>query len=84
MRLYLQTSPSIDGYPRFFHLFLQEDLIDGWTLIKESGRQGLSGKITKIHFDDRDQALNALIKARDAQIKRGYRLVFAKGDHGPA
>ena len=84
MRIYLQTPPTADGYPRYYHLFLQEDLIDGWTLIKESGQQGASGRVTKIHFSDRDHALAALIAARDAQIKRGYRVVFIKGEQAPA
>ena len=84
MRIYLQTAPNIDGNPRFFHLFLQEDLIEGWTLVKENGIQGSSGKITKIHFTDHDQALTALIKARDSQIKRGYHVVFMRGEQAPA
>jgi len=84
MRLYLQTPPTADGYPRYIHLFLQEDLIDGWTLVKESGRQGASGKVTKTHFHDHEQAMNALITTRDAQIKRGYRVVFIKGEQRPS
>jgi len=84
MRLYLQTPPAADGNPRFYHLFLQEDLINAWTLVKETGRQGVSGKVTKIHFDNHEQAMEALIKSRDAQIKRGYRVVFAKGEQRPA
>lgn len=83
MRLYLQTPPTADSYPRYFHLFLQEDLINGWTLVKESGQQGASGKVTKIHFDDHEQAMTALLKSRDAQIKRGYRVVFIKGEKVP-
>jgi predicted DNA-binding WGR domain protein len=84
MRIYLQTPPKIDGNPRYSHLFLQEDLIDGWTLVKENGIQGSSGKITKIHFTDHEQALTALIKARDSQIKRGYHVVFMRGEQAPA
>ncbi len=84
MRIYLQTPPKTDGNPRYSHLFLQEDLIDGWTLIKETGIQGSSGKITKIHFADHEQALTALIKARDSQIKRGYHVVFMRGEQAPA
>lgn len=83
MRLYLQTPPTADNYPRYFHLFLQEDLINGWTLVKESGQQGSSGKVTKIHFDDHDQAMTALLKSRDMQIKRGYRVVFINGEQRP-
>ena len=84
MRIYLQTAPNIDGNPRYSHLFLQEDLIEGWTLVKENGIQGSSGKVTKVYFEDHDQALEALIKARDSQIKRGYHVVFMRGEQAPA
>lgn len=84
MRIYLQTLPDTDGNPRYFHLFLQEDLIDGWTLVKESGIQGSTGKVTKKHFNDRQEALEALIKSRDSQIKRGYHVVFMRGEQAPA
>jgi predicted DNA-binding WGR domain protein len=84
MRIYLQTPPGTDGYPRYYHLFLQEDLLEGWTLVKESGRQGSSGRITKLHFADHDQAMAALLAARDAQLKRGYRVVFIRGEQAPA
>ena len=84
MRIYMQTPPRADGNPRYYHLFLQEDLIDGWTLVKENGLQGSSGRVTKIHFKDREEALTALIKARDAQVKRGYHVVFVKGEQAPA
>jgi predicted DNA-binding WGR domain protein len=83
MRIYLQTSPHADGNPRYYHLFLQEDLINGWTLVKENGQQGSPGRVTKIHYNDREEALAALIKARDAQIKRGYHVVFIKGEQAP-
>jgi len=84
MRIYLQTAPNIDGSPRYSHLFLQEDLIEGWTLVKENGIQGSSGKVTKMYFENHDQALAALIKARDSQIKRGYHVVFMRGEQAPA
>jgi len=83
MRIYLQTPPNSDGNPRYFHLLLQEDLIDGWTLVKENGVQGSSGKVTKIHYPSHDQALAGLIKARDSQIKRGYHVVFMRGEQAP-
>lgn len=83
MRIYLQTPPGIEGPPRYYHLFLQEDLLHGWTLVKESGRQGSSGRVTKLHFDGRDQAQVAMIKARDDQLKRGYHVVFVKGEQAP-
>ena len=83
MRIYLQTPPSSDSAPRFYHLFLQEDLLEGWTLIKESGHQGSAGRLSKLHFDDREQALSAMLKARDDQIKRGYQVVFIRGEQAP-
>ena len=83
MRIYLQTPPNPEAPPRFYHLFLQEDLIGGWTLVKESGSQGASGRVTKLHFEDRERAEAAMMTARDAQIKRGYRVVFVKGEPRP-
>ena len=84
MRIYLQKPPTVDSQPRFYHLFLQEDLINGWTLVKESGYQGSSGRVVKSHYNNHDEALTALLKARDAQLKRGYRVVFIKGEQAPA
>ncbi|MBD3671585.1 MAG: WGR domain-containing protein [Gammaproteobacteria bacterium] len=80
MRIYMQTPPAPDRPPRFYHLFLQEDLLEGWTLVKESGNQGASGRLQRQHFGSREDAQEALVKARDAQIKRGYRVVFSQGD----
>ena len=80
MRLYMQIPPSDAGAPKFYHLHLQEDLLEGWTLIKESGYQGAAGKVTKEYYQGRDQAVEALIKARDRQSSRGYRVVFAQGE----
>ena len=81
MRIYLQTSAAPNQPPRFCHLLLQEDLLDGWTLIRESGSQGKAGRIKKQHFEDRDQAETALIMARDDQLRRGFRVVFSQGNH---
>ncbi|MBT3197371.1 MAG: hypothetical protein HN344_06580, partial [Gammaproteobacteria bacterium] len=40
MRIYMQTPPLEGVPPRFYQLQIQEDLLDGWTLIRESGIQG--------------------------------------------
>lgn len=81
MRIYMQMPTVEDRPPRFYHLHLQEDLLEGWTLVRESGYQGYAGKVRKDHFASRDQAMEALMQARDSQIKRGYRVVFAQGDN---
>jgi len=80
MRIYLQTPPGSENAPRYHHLLLQKDLINGWSLVHESGRQGSPGRVTKKHFDEREAGVAALINARDAQLKRGFRVVFVKGD----
>ncbi|VAW74774.1 hypothetical protein MNBD_GAMMA12-3394 [hydrothermal vent metagenome] len=80
MRIYLQK-PSIDGKsPRFCHLHLQEDIINGWMVIIEAGQQGLAGRISRSHFEQHDDALQALMKSKDTQISKGFRIVFAQGE----
>ncbi len=81
MRIYMQTAQMGDKPPRFYHLHLQEDLLEGWTLVKETGYQGAAGRVTKEYYESRDNALDALITARDKQVNRGYRIVFAQGEH---
>ena len=76
MRIYMQIPPEGDRAPRYYHLHLQEDLIDGWTLIREWGYQGAAGRLRREHYPDRETAEAALVKVRDEQIRRGYQVVF--------
>jgi len=80
MRIYLQLPASADQAPRYCQLVLQEDLLGGWTLIRESGRQDLGGRAKREYFTSREAAQRALMKARDSQVARGYRVVFMEGD----
>lgn len=79
MRLYLQMPPAPDRPPRFYHLILQEDLLGGWSLVREWGAQGRPGITRREHFPDRDAAMAALVRARDRQLARGYRIVYREG-----
>lgn len=83
MRIYMQTPVGEDAAPRYYHLHLQEDLLEGWTLVREWGRQGAGGRVVKEHFQDREGAEHAMIKARDEQLRRGYRVVFIQGQEQP-
>ena len=83
MRIYMQTLPQTGTSPRYYHLVLQEDLLEGWTLIKETGYQGSKGKLTKQHYPSQEEALGAMLQARDAQLKRGYQVVFVQGQNRP-
>jgi predicted DNA-binding WGR domain protein len=76
MRIYMQIPPSDAGAPKFYHLLLQEDLLEGWTLVREWGFQGAAGRVVKDHYPDRDSAETAMLKLRDAQLKKGYQVVF--------
>ncbi len=79
MRIYMQI-PAADGSaPRYYHLHLQEDLLEGWTLVREWGFQGQGGRLKKEHFDSREAAQEALLRVRDEQLKRGYCVVFVQG-----
>ena len=64
---------------RYYQLLLQQDLIDGWTLVREWGNQGASGRVKRDHFPSRNDALSALERVRDAQLNRGFRIVLMQG-----
>ena len=82
MRIYMQNPPEDAKAPRYYHLHLQEDLLEGWTLIREWGYQGAAGRVKKEHFQDRESAESALLSVRDEQIKRGYQVVFMQAQAG--
>lgn len=79
MRVYMQTPAEQEQAPRYYQLLVQEDLLDGWTLIREWGRQGVSGRIKRDHFATLDETLQACIKVRDTQLSKGYQIVYSKG-----
>ena len=81
MRIYMQTSPTTDKPLRFCHLLLQEDLIKGWTLIRELGNQGAAGQVVRSYFISRAGAEQALLKERNRLIKRGFRVMLTDGSH---
>ena len=72
----MQIPPQSGHPPRYYHLHLQEDLLEGWTLIREWGYQGSRGRVLREHYADREEAEAALIRVRDEQLKRGYLVVF--------
>lgn len=80
MRLLLQQRPQGPEAPRFVQLMLQPDLLGGWTLLRETGQIGGRSTVRRDQFLDRGEAFAALESARDAQIKRGFHLMFAEGE----
>jgi len=80
MHIYMQNIAAGNQSPRFYHLMLQKDLLEGWTLIREWGAQGLPGRVKRDHHESREDAIAALLHVRDAQIRRGFQVVFTQGE----
>lgn len=83
MRLLLQQRPAGNEAPRFVQLQLQPDLLGGWTLLRETGLIGGRSTLRREQFQDQALAVAALESARDAQLKRGFQLMFAQGADAP-
>jgi predicted DNA-binding WGR domain protein len=83
MRLLLQQPPAGDEAPKYVQLILQQDLLGGWTLLREAGQTGGKFTLKREQFLQQDSAVIAFEKARDTQIKKGYRLMFSQGADAP-
>lgn len=79
----MQSLPSSPEPQRYFQLILQQDLLGGWSLIRESGQQGTRGSVRREQFLDLDSAQAALIKARDQHLKKGFKVMFSQGAEEP-
>ena len=80
MHIYMQNIAADKKSPRFYHLMLQKDLLEGWTLIREWGFQGAPGRVKRDHHLSHEDALTALIGVRNAQLRRGFQVVFTQGE----
>lgn len=83
MRLFMQTNPQTSDAPKFYQLVLQQDLLGGWTLYREWGQQGGRSSSKREVYLERDDALAAFEHARDAQLKRGFQVMFSQGMEPP-
>lgn len=83
MRIFLQQPPVAGEQPRFYQISLQQDLLGSWVLMREWGQPGGRNSAKRELFLDREQALQALSKARDSQLKRGFKVMFSQGADDP-
>ena len=83
MRIFMQTKPVSAEPPRYYQIALQQDLLGGWTLTREWGQQGGRSSLKREVYLERDDALAAFEHARDAQIKRGFQVMFSQGSESP-
>lgn len=84
MRIYMQSPPSASEPQKFLQLILQQDLLGGWALIRESGQQGARSSLRREQFLSLDAAQAAFEKARDQALKKGLKVMFSQGAGGPA
>jgi predicted DNA-binding WGR domain protein len=83
MRLLLQQHPDGREAPRFVQLMLEPDLLGGWALVRETGQIGGRSQVRREQYLDQASALAAFEQARDAQLKKGFQLMFAQGSEAP-
>ncbi|HET7162508.1 MAG TPA: WGR domain-containing protein [Rhodanobacteraceae bacterium] len=83
MHLYMQTPPGGGAVPRYCRIALEQDLLGGWTLYRESGTEGGRATLKREVYLDRDAALAAFEQARDAQLKRGFKVMITQGMENP-
>lgn len=80
----MQTKPGANESPRHCHLILQQDLLGGWTLIRETGGAGTRTSLKREVFLEREAAERALTAYRDQQLRKGFQIMFAQGADAPA
>ena len=83
MRLLLQQKPLAGEAPKYVQLMLQQDLLGGWTLLRETGQIGGKASLKREQYLERGAALAAFEKARDAQVRKGFLVMFAQGADAP-
>ena len=83
MRLLLQQRPVAGEAAKYVQLTLQQDLLGGWTLLRESGQIGGKSQLRREQYLERDAALSAFEAARDAQVRKGFQVMFAQGADAP-
>ncbi len=83
MRLLLQQRPLAGEIPKYVQLILQQDMLGGWSLLREAGQIGGKASLKREQFLEQAAALAAFERARDAQIKRGFQVMFAQGASAP-
>ncbi len=83
MRLLLQQKPLAGEPPKYVQLILQQDLLGGWTLLRETGQTGGKAQLRREQYLERGDAMSAFEKARDAHLRKGFLVMFAQGADAP-
>ncbi len=84
MRIYMQQPPQNELAPSYVQLLLEQDLLGGWILYRESGIQGGRASLRRQVFIERDDATIAFERARDLQLKKGFKIMITEGMEAPS
>lgn len=79
MRVLMQQPPQGQESPRYVSISLQQDLLGGWLLLRESGLIGGKSQLKREQFLETQPAYEAFEKARAAHLKKGYQVMFIQG-----
>jgi predicted DNA-binding WGR domain protein len=79
MRVLMQQPPQGLEQPRYVSISLQQDLLGGWMLLRESGLIGGKSQLKREQFLESEPAIEAFEKARAAHFKKGFQVVFVQG-----
>ena len=83
MRVLMQQPPQGQESPRYVSISLQQDLLGGWTLPRESGLIGGKSQLKREQYLETESAIEAFEKARAAHTKKGFQVVFVQGAAEP-
>jgi predicted DNA-binding WGR domain protein len=72
MQTYLEKRDPATNQARYYRMQVLPNLFGAWTLYREWGRIGQSGKVRMEWFDSEDLAVGALIVLEAAKRRRGY------------
>ena len=83
MRVLMQQPPQGQESPRYVSISLQQDLLGGWTLLRESGLIGGKSQLKREQFLETESAIDAFENARAAHTNKGFQVVFVQGAAEP-
>lgn len=79
MRVLMQQPPQGVEAPRYVSILLQQDMLGGWLLLRETGLIGGRSQLKREQFLATEAALDAFEKTRAVHAKKGYQVVYIQG-----
>mgnify|MGYP003668918386 FL=1 len=72
MQTYLEKRQPTKNVARFYRMTVMPNLFGEWTLYREWGRIGQGGQVRMDWFEDKNQAVAALVTMEASKRQRGY------------